>query len=324
MKEDLEATKKLIEIQVKSGYVHMFGIPFSEYQKVYKDTNENIGGYMSILNIQDKSSALSVLASGDHIFNLAYYGIKDMMTFDTNKLTQYYALGLKRAAILAFPYHKYLEFMRTITRSDISLEQLNALIGLLFPFMDETMKIYWQELIDYNYHLQKNINNPLNLFQMLLINIADEEITIKKNLYLKSEIDYEKARLNLAKANIYFRWCDCLYLDKKIPGQYDLLFLSNIPDYFYKTYGHNWKYSKLLKYEKRLEQVMNDGGLAALAYLIQYGVIDKDFYKTYPILSSSITKKDLKDEEIITFPHIHKEAVSHEAVDGLLLKRYIK
>ena len=186
------------------------------------------------------------------------------------------------------------------------------------------MKIYWQELIDYNYHLQKNINNPFNLFQMLLINIADEEITIKKNLYLKSEIDYEKARLNLAKANIYFRWCDCLYLDKKIPGQYDLLFLSNIPDYFYKTYGHNWKYSKLLKYEKRLEQVMNDGGLAALAYLIQYGVIDKDFYKTYPILSSSITKKDLKDEEIITFPHIHKEAVSHEAVDGLLLKRYIK
>ena len=45
MNEAINATQKMIKTQVDAQRILMMGIPFSEYQRVYKDTNENIDGY---------------------------------------------------------------------------------------------------------------------------------------------------------------------------------------------------------------------------------------------------------------------------------------
>ena len=108
----INETKNIVKKQIDEQKVTMFGIPFSEYQKVYASTNENIYGYMSKLDFNGKNNALSVMASGDHAFNAALYGIKEIDTFDTNKLTIYYSLGIKRSAILKYNYKDYLSFLK--------------------------------------------------------------------------------------------------------------------------------------------------------------------------------------------------------------------
>ena len=72
--EDIEATKKIIEKQVSNNKIFNFGIPFSEYQKVYATTNENINAYINPSFVQDKNDALTVLASGNHVFSLILNG----------------------------------------------------------------------------------------------------------------------------------------------------------------------------------------------------------------------------------------------------------
>lgn len=125
MNEAINATQKMIETQVDAQRILRTGIPFSEYQRVYKDTNENIDGYMRLMDLEGKRNALTVLASGDHAFNLVYHGILDIETFDTNRLTEYYSLGLKRAAILKYDYYSYLCFMQKNCRSKNLIRRIN-------------------------------------------------------------------------------------------------------------------------------------------------------------------------------------------------------
>jgi len=54
MKESILATKSIIDNQVNMGKCYNFGISFSKYQKVYAATNENINGYMNLLNLMVK------------------------------------------------------------------------------------------------------------------------------------------------------------------------------------------------------------------------------------------------------------------------------
>ena len=316
----ISGVKNIIDRQVNAGKIYVFGRPFSEWQKVYKETNENINGYMQQLDFKDKKKALSVLASGDHVFNLIYYGILNIDTFDTNRLTEYYALGLKRAALLAFTYEEYLLFNEKLTDSSISLEELNNLVSLCYPFMEEKYRKFWQEVMAYNYQHQKNNEEKLNVFLMLLMNIASSYQIIHNNAYLKDEASYEKMRKNLAKANIRFECLNALNLKEK-KEKYDLIFLSNIPDYFDASFGYYWEYPKLLNYEKSLKPIMNEFASLALAYLIKFYNIPSNTYKTHPILTSNLNIKDLTTEEILIFPRYLESTQSKHVSDGLILQR---
>ena len=87
---------------------------FTDFDKVYPFTNEYITGYLDYVNFTGKSSALSVLSSGDHTFSLITKGITNIDTFDVNGLTEFYSLGLKRALITIFSYTEFLEFIDAI------------------------------------------------------------------------------------------------------------------------------------------------------------------------------------------------------------------
>ena len=174
MNEDIEAieySKLLIEEQVSKGNFFSSGLPFTKYQKVYITTNENIKDYLNIFNINKKDNALSVLASGDCVFNLICKGINNIDTFDTNSLTEYLVLGLKYAMIEKYTYKEYLINMEKLCDMDSNLEEITAIINDLLKFMDGKYKKYWSEIINYNYSLQKSNTNYINLFHMLFINI---------------------------------------------------------------------------------------------------------------------------------------------------------
>lgn len=316
----LNGVKNIIDRQLNAGKVYIFGRPFSEFQKVYKETNENINGYMQKLDFKNKKKALSVLASGDHIFNLVYYGILNIDTFDTNRLTEYYALGLKRAALLAFTYEEYLLFNQKLTNPSTSIEELNSMVSLCYPFMEEKYRKFWQEVMEYNYQNQKNNQEKLNVFLMLLMNMASNYQMTHNNAYLKDLASYEHVRKNLAKANITFEYRNALNLGEK-EEKYDLIFLSNIPDYFDSSLGYYWGYSKLQNYENSLKNIVNENASIALAYLIKFYNIPSATFKSHPILTSSVNIKNLKTEEILVFPRYLESVQSEHVCDGLILQR---
>ena len=321
MCDSIKATKQMIEKQVSDRKISVFGVPFSKYQKVYASTNENINGYMKKLDFKDKTSTLSVMASGDHAFNAAFYGIKDIDTFDTNVLTQYYALGIKRSAILTFSYKKYLLFLNKILDENISLEELTEIIKSLLSYMDYEFKLYWEEVLSYNYLVQKDSKNPLNLFHMLLINIQGAIKNPINNAYLLSEENYNILKNNLSKVNFSFQNIECFELPNKIKKQYDFIFLSNIADYFYKQFDYGWTYDKLKKIEEEFKQIQKDNGLLVLAYVYKIYLLNIDKYMTHPIKNSKVKVSDLKTEQLITFSSVVDNKECKPVHDGLILSR---
>lgn len=313
MYKSIEATKYIIDNQIKNKEINHISKSFDTYGKIYAQTNENIDGYMSKLNFNNKDSALCVMASGDHVFNAAMYGIKNIDSFDINKLTEYYALGIKRSAILKFNYQEYINFMNKLFDKATTLEEINDLINLIIPYMDNKYKVYWKQVIDY----YKTLNNNTNLFLLLLVDIIkiDGYMT---NSYLLNERNYNKLKDCLAKVNITFKGCNCLNLYEEFNNKYDFIFLSNIVDYFYTNFGYYWNYNILNKEEKVLFNLLKDNGLVALNYIFNYFYCTSGKYKEYVINNSSIRKEDLIKEEIITFQSVYGNNIVEDREAGLM------
>ena len=99
MDESTLYAKEMIKNQVNQKRITNVFEPFSKYSKGYLWTNENIKEYINKKYISEYNSALSVTGSGDHLFNLILNNVLNIDTFDTNTLTEYNVLGLKKALI---------------------------------------------------------------------------------------------------------------------------------------------------------------------------------------------------------------------------------
>ena len=77
--KDIEEVKELINLSIKQGFYGYFYNsetvkPFRKYARTYFSTNENINGYLKFISNDNYNNALTVLASGDHLFNLINKG----------------------------------------------------------------------------------------------------------------------------------------------------------------------------------------------------------------------------------------------------------
>lgn len=315
---ELNGVKEIIKKQVDNNKIYNFGKAFDTVQKVYYSTNENINGYMTLFDLNNKD-VLTVMASGDHAFNACFNNCLNIDTFDTNILTKYYALGIKRSAILAFNYYDYLEFLKKLVSTDLSIDELDSLFKKIYPYMDKEDKLFWKEIFDYNYLLQKNKQDPLNLFRMLLINISNTDEDIFKNSYLCNEENYNELRNKLGKTNIYFYNIECLELSKKLTKKYDLIFLSNICDYFYKNFGLYWKYDNLKNVEDSFSKILNKNGILFINYLYNFYSCVSNIYHSTIANCSSVTLDNLTLEEYYTFDSVKVNNIK----DGILVKRKI-
>ena len=319
IKEDILKAKLLINKQILLHKKEQQSPNDKEFSKFYLFTNENVNYYLRILELENVNNALTVLSSGDQLFNLITKGINDIDTFDINQLTYYYALGFKRAMILKYSYQDFIDiYKKMIMKSNINL---NDLINSLLPYMDEDHKLFWQELIDYIYNVQKKFKNPINIIKLLSYFNVDNNIFLSNNNYLISEENYNTLRNKISNANITFTHTNAVCIDETLNKKYDLIILSNILDYFYQEYERVWDYEDLLDYEKKLESISNNNALLILHYIFSYYGGRSDYID--PLIDhTTINNMDFSPSNILVVPHSIKHFLSFN--DGIILKKIKK
>lgn len=318
--EALRNAKRIIREQIRINALTKPSSNFCGYQKSYFQTNENINFYMQLANLNRNSDVLTVLASGDHAFNLITDGVKNIDTFDINKLSEYVAFGLKKAMILKYNYLEYLVIYQKLMNYDIKLEELSDIIMSLTPYMDQEYRYFWRKLVDYNYRLQKRKMPSLNLIYLICTGVNSATTHINNNKYLTDEYYYEELRRNLQHANLTFKDVDAINLASEFYGkQYDAIFLSNIPDYFCNYFGQFWEKHLLLDYMDDLEILMKEQGIIFANYIFE--LFDGYTYNRRAVRDSLVFFDDLDDSfELLEVP----VNVSDKIIDGMVLKRVNK
>lgn len=309
MDESTLYAKEMIKNQVNQKRITNVFEPFSKYSKGYLWTNENIKEYINKKYISEYNSALSVTGSGDHLFNLILNNVLNIDTFDTNTLTEYNVLGLKKALIEKFKYNDFLTICELIANNMLTLEETTYLIKDLLPLMDKKYRKYWQKISEYNYQLQKNNDEYLDLFAMLFINITEKNKFIRRNSYLMGKDNYDKFKENMMRANINFYCTNAINILDTFPNQkYDVILLSNILDYI----TINWNYEQLRKFEDELLFITNNNGKIFLAYLLNYyNKNNKNIFR----------RADIKKEELINEIIIELKEKDYKHNDAVILIR---
>ena len=278
---------------------------------VYAWTNENVNSALDFGDAYGRQRALSVLASGDQVFSMLDYKINDIDTFDINALTEYYALGLKRAMILKYDYFTYMNMMEKIYSSATSNEELYEIIKELFPYMEKRHSYFWQSLIDYDAFLKTKGNDIEQKNLIISLTHANRSVhyLTEDVLYLSSEYYYNLTKESLIKANITFKTADAQEIDKHFTGPYDFIYLSNVLDFF-DSFGSNWDYDKLVEYEERVKKLAGNDASIVLKYALNYPFPQSLFRNARVGI-----EKSFQDEELFRFGN------SRDSRDAILLVR---
>ena len=295
MEKTVEIAKKIIDEQVKMGFINQ-NSEFLRANKTYPWTNEDVGRYLRFVDFKGMDSGLTVLASGDQAFNLIKCGIMNIDTFDINPLSEYYALGLRRAMILKYDFKTFNNIIDLFYNPWCGIDMIHNLIRGLFPYMECEHKMFWKTILDYDYKLQKDSGTRLNTILLLVLNVNLEKIGISN--YLSNEENYNLIRERLSNANITFKNVNALDLANVYKGKkYDIIVLSNILDYFHEFLGENWPYKELKKYRESLETLGKKDAYIFLHYIICF-MRNGEMYRNSFINKADILIDDLECEEI--------------------------
>ncbi len=300
----LDKTKRTIELQVRSNdHVQNRN---KEISKFYYWTNESIQDYFKLFLLKKDFQVLAVLGSGDQMLSLLSRDVLNIDTFDINAISERFVFDIKIPMILLNTYGCYkLEMTRLLESTN--REEVNDIILSLGPFMSKEGKSFWQTIINYNYHIQKEYKTNINLFKMLSYGNLDAS-NMDKALYLQDEEDYNRLKNNLNKANLSFKAMDACEIGTQITKKYNLIMLSNVLDYFFKTYGFNWQVGKLNDYKNEIESLLEYNGTLFLHYIF-YAYGDK------PIMGADISLKEALDRDY------HYHAFMDNNIRGMIYKR---
>lgn len=182
------------------------------FLKMYPFSNENLGGYMSRIDLSG-STSLTTGSGTEQVFNLAYYGVKNIKVYDINPFVKYH-FALKLAGLKELDDKEYMKYFHTGFRH----KKLNRkYYERLRPLLDKESLEFWDKAyelyIDYN---------PLLLFK-------NDEITKSEVLYNNPYLKDKRKAIDLVEqANIDFQTRSILDLDNE---KFDYIFLSNVLDY---------------------------------------------------------------------------------------------
>lgn len=220
MIEITQREKDIIEVIKKycsSRSLKAIGYDYSEYGRAYYFTNEHLAELYDQINFSNYHTSLCVLSSGDHALNMVFKGIEQVDTFDSSRLTEYYALGIKKTAIEVLKYHEFLTlFSNTLFRNENQL----ALEKYVLSCTSEEYQSFWKSFLEARKILGEE--NP-TVFTLC----RDVGIIRGSNLYLQGEIEYNKLKNNIKHAQITYTYADVRELPSKF-GTYDIIALSNI------------------------------------------------------------------------------------------------
>lgn len=311
--EELYKTKELIENYIK--YHNAFS------NRVYSYTNENIKSYLNNFDFNDKNSALSVLSSGDQVFNLIHNGITNIDAFDSNYLTEFYSLGIKKAMILKYDYKDFLHKYLDLLLGYYSIYKESIFIEKLLPYMDSRYAMFWNELVKFNYDLQSNNSDK----RLLISDIVTKRFIMKDriklyNNYLSSNEDYEILKDNLLNSKINFSCLDILDISNKFNNKYDFILLSNIFDYLDSRFKFGWNYSCLKEEINKMNSMLNNDGVILIHYLFKC-IMEDNKVKGTLIAGSNVKYNDLTNEELCYFDFFDNKNYSDNMKDAMIYVR---
>lgn len=260
---------------IKNGDYYS-GIKFREYSKSFVGASENINFCLEKERYR-REKALTVLAGGDHVFNLIFQGFKQIDAFDINKL-QYFVYELRKAMIQVLSYKEYL--YANLRFDCCCIDYLLEILEKAKAYLDEDIYEYYQRILDF----AKKTGRLENLYYMVI-----GDFWKKYNNYLVSEEAYLllRKKMNDASINIYFG--DVLDVSDNLVSGYDLILLSNISDYL----GKIQKPLTLEEFNNFIDnfyKLLNDGG-TIINYV--YGFYDDFLFKNSIITESDIPKSNL-------------------------------
>lgn len=310
---ELEKTKELIENYIK--YHNAFS------NRVYSYTNENIKSYLNNFDFNDKNSALSVLSSGDHVFNLIHNGITSIDAFDSNYLTEFYSLGIKKAMILKYDYKDFLHKYLDLLLGYYSVYKESIFIEKLLPYMDNRYAMFWNDLVKFNYDLQSNNSDK----RLLISDIVTKKFIMKDriklyNNYLSSNENYEILKDNLLNSKINFSCLDILDISNKFNNKYDFILLSNIFDYLDSRFKLGWNYSYLKEEINKINPMLNNDGVILIHYLFKC-IMEDNKVKGTLIAGSNVKYNDLTNEELCYFDFFDNKNYSDNMKDAIMYVR---
>lgn len=161
---------------------------FSKYSKSYLSTTENIRGYLSLLDLNDKD-ILTVCGSGDQALSCIASGAKKVTCFDSNYLAKF-ILFLKQAMIITLSKEEYLSFFDKASDKYFNID--------IYNYLKNTLDSETREFFDYvykNYSIQEFsrllfINSDIDRSGKY-VNFHNDEAYIKLSNRLKNiEIDF--------------------------------------------------------------------------------------------------------------------------------------
>lgn len=313
MERAIEGTKEFIKSRLLGNLRNAEVTSFSRFSTSFLFSNESSVDYMKQLDITGKEILMSVLASGDQIFNFIARGITEIDSFDVNELAEYSTLGIKRALVSKYDYKAYLEVVKKLWHPKTTSEEINEIFISLFPYMDKKFRDFWRVIVDYHHKLEKNAPEELkqNIIKTLFFSFSYSDLTCIN--YMSNEEEYNKLRANINNANINFKQGNIITKNPYNNRKYDLVYLSNILDYAFNSWGDTWDYGKLREFENRLFSIANKDALIILHYLFNTNL-------RLAILNSEVHKSDLSNEKIIEFDATPIRALGN-IKDGLILIR---
>ena len=255
-----------------------YSLIFRKYSMSYFTTTEFISDYLGNERF-NTGSALTVLASGDHIFSLALKGVQKVDAFDINRLA-YYVYYLKLAMLKKLPYDKFLKFCYYFTYYSYR-DEVKEMIDSLKGDMPEDVYEYFRRILEID---EKETGSIYNLFYEAVFGML--EIA---NPYLHSEDDYLMCRKKMLDTKVNLHFGDARDIPNMVEGPYDIILLSNIADYLSKHIP--LRLNEFRNYIKGFYGLLNRDGLL-INYL--YNLSDK-----YIIADSLITKEDLGTDNVV-------------------------
>lgn len=211
-------TEKIME---KGGSRYLY---FKEYCRFYFQTNEDIK--LGLENLEfDKERTLTVMGSGDQVFNLSYLGAKMIDAFDVNQLS-YFIYHLRKAIFLAYGYEKSHMIEGLFLFCDTDPKKLLDILYTLKSFMRDDVYLYFEEILKYNCYLSSEFQK--NHFCCL----CRPDSGGGANLYDNSKTDFNRLQDNLERTSVNFVKSDIRDLPDVLQGEYGFMYLSNVIQQF--------------------------------------------------------------------------------------------
>ena len=261
-------------------------LTFKKESYIYTYTNEDIKGYLTYFNLQDKD-ILTVTGSGDHVLNMLL-SVDKIDTFDIN-IFAYYFYVLKKYAIVALELDEYLEFLSN-KKPNFDMKTFSKIKRV---WQDEKDAL---EFFEYIFHLGQA---PYLKKTSLFVNnkVEDENINISRNDYLEEKRYYELKKSIMDKTVIFHNSnIKSLELDEK----FDYIFISNITDYLHNMFtGDLLRSYKKFLYAKIIPMLKQNGQL--VSYLYDGKMQGFTIEEVRSILQYKFTEKQVGNDKILIY-----------------------